>query len=75
MPNLHDDLRSTGEAVRADADEIERLEAEKAALDPADPRVNAISGRIEVLSRRLRDKAASERALSDEIEESTTREA
>lgn len=69
MPNLPDDLRSTAEAVRADADEIERLEAEKATLDPDDPRVSALSGRIERLANRLRAKASTERELSEQIEE------
>ncbi len=74
MPNLRDDLRSTADAVRAEARDIERLEAEKAELEPDDPRVSAISGRVELLAKRLERKASAERELSERIDASTTRD-
>jgi hypothetical protein len=71
MSDMRDDLKSTGEAVDADADMVKRLEAEKTALDPADPRVPALSERIERLSTGLKSKAGAQRDISEQIQEST----
>jgi hypothetical protein len=68
---MRDDLKSTEEAIEADADLVKRLEAEKTSLDPADPRVAALSQRIERLSTGLESKAGAERDLSEQIQDST----
>ena len=54
MPDSREDLRSTAEAIREDASQVEALEAEKLALDPADPRVVAISERVEEVASTLK---------------------
>ena len=69
MSNTNDDLRSTEDAVRQDAREIERLEAEKQDMDAGDARVGSISSRVERVSRQLHEKASTEHAIADESEE------
>jgi hypothetical protein len=68
MSKPSDDLRSTEESIRRDAEQVESLEDEKAALDPADPQVPQLSERIEELATGLQGKAAAERELSEEIQ-------
>jgi hypothetical protein len=68
MPDSRDDLRATEESIHRDADQVKRLEEEKAALDPADPKVGRLSEQVEHVTAGLRDKAAVERELSDETQ-------
>lgn len=68
MPDSREDLRSTAEAIREDASQVEELESQKLALDPADPRVVTISERVEQLASALKDKAAAELELSEEVQ-------
>lgn len=68
MPDHEDDLRATEEAIISDAQRLQRLETEKAALDPADPRVDQLSAEVERVVEGLGDKAAIERQLSEEID-------
>jgi hypothetical protein len=67
MQNNRDDLRATGQAISRDAEQIEALEAEKAALDPADPRLAELSERVEHKTAELADKAAAESELVEAI--------
>lgn len=71
MPDPREDLRATEESIRHDAEHVKSLEEEKEALDPADPQIARLSEQVERLTAGLKDKAAAERALSDEIQ--TTR--
>jgi hypothetical protein len=68
MLDSRDDLRATEESIHQDADQVKRLEEEKAALDPADPRVGDLSEQVEQVTAGLRDKAAVERELSTETQ-------
>ena len=52
---LRDDLRSTAEAARAAAEELARVEARKAALDPADPEALTLAARAKELADSLRE--------------------
>jgi hypothetical protein len=67
-----DDLRATAESIQEDARRVEELEAEKLALDPADPRVVLLWEKVERIARRLAHKADAERHLSYEIQSTTT---
>jgi 16S rRNA G966 N2-methylase RsmD len=68
MPDPREDLRSTEESISRDAEQVVTLEEEKAALDPADPRVDRLSEQVERVAARLHHKAAAERELSEEIQ-------
>jgi hypothetical protein len=67
MPELDEDLRSTEESIRRDAERISALEARKSSLDPTDDRVPELSEQVERVSNGLREKAAVERDLADRI--------
>ncbi|MEP6637877.1 MAG: hypothetical protein ABJC39_00880 [Chloroflexota bacterium] len=67
MPDPREDLRATEESILSDAAQVVALEEEKMALDPADPRVDRISERVEKLAGGIEDKAKAERLLSAEI--------
>lgn len=67
MSSPQDDLRSTEDSIRRDAELVKTLEDQKAALDPADPRVEQLSIRIERVAIGLQGKTAAERELSREI--------
>jgi hypothetical protein len=69
MRDARQDLQATSEAIKDDADRVKQLEEEKSSLDPVDPRVSELSREIELLTRRLNDKATAERVLTDEIAE------
>ena len=66
MSNPRDDLRATEHAIRRDAERVKDLEDQKAALDPADPRVSSLSKQVENITADLKNKAAAERELSEE---------
>jgi hypothetical protein len=67
MPDLREDLRSTEASILRDAQRIVTIESEKASLDAADPDVARLSAQVEQLSVGVRDKAAAERELADDI--------
>ncbi len=67
MPDPREDLRSTGESILRDAAQVMALEREKLKLDPADPRVDTLSARVERLAGGIEDKAKAEHVLSEEI--------
>ena len=68
MPSPSDDLRSTIEAIRDDAEEIEDLEEKKAELDPGDPRMVTLSDQVERVATDLKDLTAAERELAEEAQ-------
>jgi hypothetical protein len=68
MSDLHDDLRSTEDSIRHDADRLKDVEDEKAATDPEDPQVRQLSEEAERLAASLHDKTTAERELSERIE-------
>ncbi len=68
MSDPRDDLRSTEESIRRDAEQVKALEAEKSALEPTDPRVAQLSEQIERLATVLQGKTTAERELADEIQ-------
>jgi chromosome segregation ATPase len=68
MSDLHEDLRSTEDSIRHDADRLKNLEDEKAATDPADPRITELSEQAERLAASLHDTATAERELSEQIQ-------
>lgn len=67
MSNPQDDLRSTEDSIRRDAERVKQLEDQKASLDPTDPLVERLSVQIERLANGLQGKAAAERELSREV--------
>ena len=66
MSDSRDDLRSTQRAIRQDAEQLVDLEDEKAAHDPGDPRVSAMSEQVERIASDLKNKTAAERELSED---------
>jgi hypothetical protein len=67
MPDASDDLRATSESIEADARHLARLEERKQSLSPDDPEVLVLSAEFERLTIRLRQQAAAERELAEEI--------
>ena len=67
MRDAEADLKATSEAIQDDAGQLKELEAQKSALDPADPRVVELSRRIEALVAPLPAKAHAVLELSEEI--------
>ena len=72
MTDHKEDLRSTAESIRRDAQRVQDLESEKIALDPADPKVVQLSHQVERIAAGLRDKAVAEREISQEIQAAET---
>jgi hypothetical protein len=70
MTDPKEDLRSTVESIRKDAQQVSDLEREKASLEPGDPRVDDLSSRVEHVIGGMQVKAAAERELADEIKAS-----
>ncbi|MFL5642732.1 MAG: hypothetical protein ACJ77V_01995 [Chloroflexota bacterium] len=70
MSDPKEDLRATSESIQHDARQVEALEREKEQLDPGDPRVEAISKKVEQLIAAMQAKAAAETDLSEELEAS-----
>jgi hypothetical protein len=68
MDDPRDDLRSIEESILRDADQVTSLEGEKAALDPADPRVPQLSEQVEGVTAGLEVKATAERELSEQVQ-------
>jgi hypothetical protein len=62
-----DDLRSTRDAIRFDARQVEALEAEKGKLHPGDPRVTEISQRVVEITDRLLKATLVEKDLTEEL--------
>ena len=62
-----EDLRATTESIRSDGQELSDVEDEKLALDPADPRVDALSARAVELAERIVVKTRAEQQLAEEL--------
>lgn len=64
MPDdLESDIQATAEDVAADADVLQTIEAEKAKLDPADPRALDLATQAERIARDIASKTVAEREL------------
>jgi hypothetical protein len=73
MPELDDDIRATTASIAADADRLARIEAEKARLDPDDPRLKDLSDEAVDVSEELLGKAHAEEELVEESQRKQTR--
>ena len=62
------DLRATGDSIRADVGRLADVEADKRALDPKDPEVDRLSGVVVELADRIARKTRAERELSEVID-------
>ena len=62
------DLEATMASIRRDAEELTEIEDRKAPLDPGDSEMVDLSEQAERVAARLRDKAAAERQLAEEIQ-------
>ena len=70
MPgDLESDIQATAEDIAADADALQAIEAEKAELDPADPRALDLATQAERLARGIVSKTVAERELVTEASE------
>jgi hypothetical protein len=67
MGEPDDDLRATIADVHEDALELASIEAEKALLEPTDPKVVELSHEAEGAARRIRAKTVAQRELAEEI--------
>lgn len=68
MSDLEGEFRATTEDIAADAARLKEIEEEKSRLDPADPRVQALSEESEALARRLVPKAVAEREMTEQVD-------
>jgi hypothetical protein len=71
---LREDFAATSESVEDDAQQLVDIEHEKQGLDPADPRVDALSIEAELLAGRIRQESRIERQIADEIETQESRD-
>jgi hypothetical protein len=62
------DLRATGDSIRADVSRLAGVEADKRALDPKDPDVDRLSDVAVDLANRIARKTRAERELSTDID-------
>jgi hypothetical protein len=70
MSDIRDDFRATVENVSQDAKELEKIEGEKAELDPADPQARSLSAQAEDLAEELHRKTLVQRDLAETAAES-----
>jgi len=64
MPDdLESDIQATAEDVAADATDLQAIEAEKATLDPDDPRALELASQAEQLAQGMASKTSAEREL------------
>ncbi len=64
MPDeLESDIQATAEDIAADADVLQAIEAEKAKIDPADPRALDLAAKAERLARDIVTKTVAEREI------------
>jgi hypothetical protein len=70
MPDdLESDIQATAEDIVADADALQAIEAEKAEIDPTDPRALDLASKAERLARDIASKTVAERELVVEAAE------
>lgn len=68
VSETEDDLRSTAESIEGDAARLVAIEQEKQQLEPTDPKVVELSAEAEHLARAILPKAATERAIAEELQ-------
>ena len=68
MSEIGDDLRTTAEAIVADAELLQAIEQEELALDADDPRLSALAEEAVEVAERLRAEVAMERELAAEAD-------
>lgn len=61
------DLHATAASIRVDIGRLAALEDQKLALDPQDPRVDAVSDEAVELADRIQRETRAERQLSREV--------
>jgi putative aminopeptidase FrvX len=75
MPDeLESDIQATAEDITADAGVLQAIEAEKAGIDPTDPRALDLATQAERLARDIVSKTVAERELVAEALEGPTPE-
>jgi hypothetical protein len=62
-----EDLRSTGDSIRTDLRRLQEIEAEKATLPAADPKVDELSEAAVEAADRIARETRVERDLSDQL--------
>jgi hypothetical protein len=65
LSEFEEDFDAVIENIAMDAREIERIETEKAKLDPSDPQVRALSADAEEIAERLHHRTLAERDLAE----------
>jgi hypothetical protein len=65
VSELHEDFQATVESIAQDAREIERIEATKAKLDPADPEARTLAALAEELAEQLHHKTLAQQDLTE----------
>jgi hypothetical protein len=74
MPDdLESDIQATARDIAADAEVLQGIEAEKAAIDPADPRAHELAIQAEALARDIASKTVAERELVAEAGKGPTK--
>ncbi|MEA2518764.1 MAG: hypothetical protein QOF49_844 [Chloroflexota bacterium] len=66
MSELEEDLRATADSIATDADRLVEIEAQKAALEPSDPKVLELSIEAEAVVKSLVPQVTAERVLARE---------
>jgi len=66
MSEIEDDLRTTAEAIKADATRVQEIEQRKLELDADDPRIPELAEEAVAVAERLLREARVERALAAE---------
>jgi hypothetical protein len=75
MPDdLESDIQATAGDIAADADVLQAIEAEKAEIDPSDPRALELAARAVELARGIATKTALEHELVAEAAQGSTAE-
>jgi hypothetical protein len=75
MPDdLESDIQATAEDIKADADVLQKVEAEKAATDPTDPRALELAAHAVELARGIATKTVIEHELVAEAAQGHTAE-
>ena len=69
MPNAKEDLEATAADLAADAERLKQVEKDKAALDPADPRLQELAAEAETIAQELPIKTAAQSELIRELAE------
>ena len=72
MPDdLKSDIQATAEDIAADAEVLQAIEADKAKIDPGDPRALDLAAQAERLARDIASKTVAERDLVTEAAQGT----